>query len=569
MLKNIKLSRQLTIVFFFFGSIILAMGLFSIHINRQMENRLAKLDREDIPLALAISEATRQQLEQVLHINETFLFGEVGDRGKFEVANEAFASAGRRLTNVLVEARYLAQKGLENSPLDAEKRQLEQVKTIISDFQKIHADFEHLAGNTIRSIYKYRFLTKAGIITGNGNQTLAEAEEEYLKILSSNTSSLDDETKRLENKLKQAFDTTKELSRHLTREAHQARYVTWVSFVLFMTLFVVGGLFLLMAIHTAHQSRLRHQADNVRKLAEPFRKKADFLLHSAQQIGSTFLHITSNDDSRQDSMRALSSALTILEGLTTQTQQMTSEAGTLSKETETKAKNTDLFISRFKEISNHSVDLCEQIQKNMQGLIHHTMQVNLLATSASAEASRQEASRGFAIFTDEIKGLSQSIIQIIDSVGRLLETAHKEIKNGRDDVKYATENFLFITDGTTRLTELSHGVKTAAQKQADLIGDLQGELSMLRDMATANYHMIQQSSIANHTLSEQTESIAALIQSLMVLLLADERRSEYRKHLLPETDRTSAEPAPKKNKPEDKNIKEEEEGQSTSGESAS
>lgn len=553
MIKNMRLSKQLTVVFLFFGAVILAMGLFGIQINRQLEDRLAKLDREDIPLALAISEATRHQLEQVLHINETYLFGEIDDRGKFEVANEAFASAGRRLTNVLVEARYLAQKGMENSRLDSEKRQLEQVKTIISDFQKIHADFEHLAGNTIRSIYKYRFLTKAGIITGNGNQTLAEAEQEFLKTLSSNTSSLDDETKRLESKLKQAFDTTKELSRNLAREAQQAHYVIWVAFILLMTLFTVGGLFLLIAIHTVHQNRLRDQADSVRKLAEPFRKKADFLLNSAQQIGSTFRHLTSNDDSRQDSMRALGGALTILEGLTTNTLQMTVEAGMLSKETEIKAKNTDLFISRFKEISNRSVDLCEQIQKNMQALTNSTMQVNLLATSASAEASRQEASRGFAIFTDEIKGLSQNIMQMIDTVVRVLEGAYKEIKNGHDDVKYATENFLFITDGTNRLTGWSSDVKTAAQKQSELIGDLQGELVMLRDMATANHHMIQQSSIANHTLSEQTESIATLIQSLLVLLLADERRSEYRKYLLPA---------------EDKRVKEEKESSSAGGNSA-
>ncbi|MBF0399486.1 MAG: hypothetical protein HQL90_01820 [Magnetococcales bacterium] len=560
-----KLSGQLTVLFLFLGLTTLAMGLFGIHMNRQLENRLAKLDREDIALALAVSEATRQQLDQTLHINEAFLFGETDDRGKFEVANEAFANSGRRLTNVLVEARYLAQKGMENAQSDADRRQLEQVKSIISDFQKIHADFEHLAGNIIRNIYKYRFLTKAGIITGNGNQTLAEAEQEYLKNLSANTSSLDDETKRLGNKLKQAFDATRELSRNLTSEAYKAHYLLWVAFVLIMALFVVGGLFLVVAIHSTHLRRLRQQVDTLRNLAEPFRKKADFLLNSAQQIGSTFVHLTSNDDSRQESMRASSGALTILEGLTANTIRIMAETSALSRETETKARNADGFIMKFREVANRSVGLCEQMQRNMQALSNSTMQVNLLATSASAEASRQEASRGFAIFTDEIKGLSQNIIQLIDGVVSLLESAYREIKTGRDDVKQAAENILFVTEGTTRLTGWSGEVQTASLKQAELISDLQGELAMLRDMATANYHLIQQSSISNHTLSEQTEAIANLIQSLLVMLLADERRAEYRKYLLPEQGQQPTPTAAGKKQATEKTGKEEEQPAATAG----
>ncbi|MEO5363213.1 MAG: methyl-accepting chemotaxis protein [Magnetococcus sp. DMHC-8] len=533
MLNNMKLSGQLTVLFLFLGLTALGMGLFVIHVNHRLEERLTRLDREDVPLALAVSEVSRQQLEQLLHINAAFLFGETDDRGKFEMANERFANAGRRLTNVLVEARYLAQKGMESAKSEGDKRQLEQVKSIISDFQKIHADFEHLAGGIIRSIYKYRFLTKAGIITGNGNQTLAEAEQEYLKNLSNSSSSLDDETRRLEGKLKQAFDATRELSRNLSTEASREHYVAWVAFVLTMTLFTVGGLSVLLSIHASQQGRLRQRADALRTMAEPFRKKADFLLHSAQQIGGTFVHLTSNDDSRQDSMRALGSALTVLSGLTASNLRIMEEAGSVAREMAAKARQADQLILNFNEITNRSAGLCEQIHRNLQSLNSNTMQVNLLATSASAEASRQEASRGFAIFTDEIKGLSQTIVQIIESVVVQLETACREIGHGRDDVKQASGHFGTVTEGALQLTDWSGEVKSAAHKQAELIADVQGELAMLRDMATANYHLIQQSGVANQTMGEQTEEIATLIRSLLALILVEERRADQRSRLLP------------------------------------
>ncbi|MEO5350418.1 MAG: methyl-accepting chemotaxis protein [Magnetococcus sp. YQC-3] len=532
MFKNMKLSGQLTVVFLFFLLTVMGMGLIVIQMNNRLEERLTRLDREDIPLALAVSEASRHQLEQVLRINEAFLFGETDDRNKFEVANEGFTNAGRRLNNVLVEARYVAQKGMERTNIDSEKRQLEQVKIIISDFQKIHADFEHLAGNTIRNIYKYRFLTKAGIITGNGNQTQVEAEQEYLKNLSGNISSLDDESKRLESKLKQAFDATRELARNLAVEAHRGHYVTWVSFILGMAFLAVGGLFLLVTIHGVHRKRLRHQAETLEKLAAPFRKKADLLLTSTQQISGTFQQLASSDDSRQDSMRALGSALTVLDGLAVNTAQATSAAAVFARETGSKVKSADGLIGNLREVAGRATTLCEQMQRNLQGLGNVAMQVNLLATSASAEASRSDASRGFAIFTDEIKGLSQNIIQTTGVVVELLEVLFREMKGGRDDVRGAAEQFVWVSEGAGRLTEWAGEVGGTAQKQSELIADLQGELGMLRDMATSHYHLIQQSSIANHTLAEQAEAIAVLLQS--ILMFVEERYAERCGHLLPE-----------------------------------
>ncbi|MBF0161173.1 MAG: methyl-accepting chemotaxis protein [Magnetococcales bacterium] len=525
-----KLSRQLMLLFLFLGIQTLGLGLFGLHMHHRLESRLAKLDREDIPLALAVSEASRQQLDQVLHINEALLFGELEERGKFETANEGFVSAGRRLNNVLVEARYLAQKGVESARLDEERLPLEQVKTIISDFQKTHADFEHLAGNIIRSIYKYRFLTKANLITGNGNQSLAEAEQEHLKNLGSNISSLDDETKRLETKLKQAFDATKALSRNLGTEAYREHYMLWVAFVVLMTLFILGGLFLLLPIHSLHLGRLRQHGEALENLAKPFRKKADFLLHSVQQIGSTFVHLISNDDNRQESMRAMASALSLLDGSAADSLRLAENTGTLARETHSTVDMAAALLAHFQEMTQRTVALCEQMQRSVQILGSATLQVNLLATSASAEASRKESSRGFSIFTDEIKGLSQTIIQTIEGVLGSLEDARKEMKNSQEDINRANAHFVGIQEGARQVTEWTTTVKNTAQRQTELVNHLQGELAALRDMATANYHMIQQSSIANHTLAEQTEAIGALIQSILVLV--EERRDEHHRHLM-------------------------------------
>ena len=515
MLEKMKLSTHLLILFLLLEGIALILGVLSLGTIQRLNGRINNLDAEDIPLILAISEVAKEQLNQTLRINEIFLYGEVDNRERFEFANNGFINAGKRLTNVLIEARHITQKGLENPTSTLEKQQLDATKTVLGEYQKIHGSFEHLSGIIIRNQYKYRFLTRAGIITGNKNQTLAEAEANYVKKLGKNISDLDDETKRIENKLKEAFHITKKMVQDLALQSAKERNVAFTIFFLAITIFTVGGFFLTLNVGKIHQRRVTKEKDHQQTLISPFKEKAELLEQITRQLKILIRKAANNNDKQIDWSKASDMALATLITLVSDNARISTETMLLSQESQQKTKYSDESMQAFKELSTRSMALANRIQKGLSHLVQTVMQVKLLATSASAEAMRKNSSQGFIVFTDEIKELAQNSAKAIEVISDLVERDIKEIESRHDKVTSARQMLAEIVESTTRLASDANQIEITSHKQSGLIHKLQEESALIHHSVSNNAQLLHDGGEMCQTLRSYTTLFLTTLDQLV------------------------------------------------------
>ncbi|MBF0178507.1 MAG: methyl-accepting chemotaxis protein [Magnetococcales bacterium] len=524
MFKNMKLATHLMLLLLVVEAGALAGGGNALRVVQHLENRIASLDGRDFPLNLAVADAARQQMDQVLRFSEVLLYAQVDDRQNFEIANDGFIHAGKRLANVLIEARHITQKALDTPGSDEERNHLERIKGVMGDLEKIHGGYEHLAGTIIRGQFKYRFLTKAGLITGTATQSQGEAEREYREELNKTISSLDDETKRLENKLKEAYHLTKELLRNLSEQAGQERKMAWILFLLCSGVALVAGVALLLAVNRIHGLRFRDLQNAIRQRALPFGEKAESLRKTAQRLDHSLSHQAESSRQLAETMQHALSGLANLEGLAATAVRATVEIQAVMEGNAHGLTDADRALREFGEAARRSMEEGEHINKSVAQLGGHVMRLNLLATSASVEATRAEGKRGFAIFTDEIKEISQKTQGWIDEIGERSAGLLKDLAASRSAMERAGGTLREIAAAATRLQGVAGEKLQASRQLGGLVESVHSDTSGLHELFAAYSRLLLDNAGACRQFREQTEAIEALLQEIGALM--EDRRTQ-------------------------------------------
>ncbi|MBF8271040.1 MAG: methyl-accepting chemotaxis sensory transducer with Cache sensor [Magnetococcales bacterium] len=522
MLKKLKLSTHLFIILAFVELVALIMGNLSLQVTYRLEHRITSLDGIHLPLIFAVSEASRLQMNQAMRMNEILLYAQIDDRQNFEIANDGYIHAGKQLNDVVIEAKHIIQKSLEVPDSDSEKNQLEKVRLVLGDLEKIHGSYEHLCGSIIRNQFKFRFLTKAGIITGNATQTMEQAEREYQQLLSKNTSELDDETKRLEAKIKEAFYVTKDMVRDLSEQTAKEHKTAFSLFILTMVIMTVGGLFLVFTIFHINNTRSRELSNTIKKLALPFRENAASLLRIIQDLDHALSQLFTNNSKLMDTVGQSELSLTKLESLAASSARSTSETKVLVNENARKLDDSDRSIAVFAEVSSRSMAAGNQIQKGALNLGQFALQMHLLATSASAEASRSDASRGFVVFTEELKNMAQKVMLSAEEIAQTAQATVLDIQSGRDGVEGARRTFQDMANTAERLKIEAENIMAASHYQTELVGSVQRDTVRLREGFSFYNKTLEESAEACRMFRVQTDAISDLLKKMTVVF--DERR---------------------------------------------
>ncbi len=521
-LDKLKLSSHLLILFFFMAIIALIMGNLTLQVMHRLENRILDIENTDSPLILAVSEASRLQMNQAMRMNEILLYANVDDRQNFEVANDGFIRAGKQMVDVLVATRHIVQKNLEMPSSNTVKNQLEKIKAALNDMEKIHASYEHLGGSIIRSQFKFRFLTKAGIITGNAIQAPEQSEKEYLQTLSKNTSELDDETKRLEAKIKEAFYLTKDMIRNLPEQAASVHHMALVLYIACMAFLTIGGLFLVLFIYKINNARTKELSDTLESLSLPFQEHVASLLKNIQHLDATLSRLFTANSQWQETADSSEISLTRLETLSHGTIRSNMETLALVQENARRLSDSDRLIAVFAEVSTKSMALGEQIQKGAQHLSQFAMQMHLLATSASAEASRTETSRGFVVFTEELKHMAQKVIHSAEEIAEAAQMTVRDLRSGHEGVDGARKLFQDIANVEERLKTETNSVIATSQQHSEMVRSVHKNTVSLREGFTVYSKLIAESEDACRMFRDQTDAIAELLQEMLATL--DERQ---------------------------------------------
>ncbi|MBF0160692.1 MAG: hypothetical protein HQL88_00255 [Magnetococcales bacterium] len=492
MFKKLQLNYHLLTIYGFSSFFMVLLVGYCLFLVYDYDEIIHTVDREQFPLSHAVTEIARHQLDQVLRFNEVLFYARIGDREKFEVSNEKYVQAGKRFGDEILEGRNIAQKGMEMAQSEAKLKEIDAIKTLLKGIEKSHGDFEHLGALLIRGIYQYDFLSKSESLA-SGDHATAEAEaNKHMAFLKANLSQLEDEVRRLEGGIKDVMERVKQLPQNLAIDSARQREQTFhrVLSALFFALF--GGLLLVVLIAKLHKerhlskTRLMNQSllllsdrighlQNLFQLWEPASQRLEQL--SGEQR-----------DSLTPAVTTLEQLLLLADALHPMAEQMQ----TIISSEQQALEQAGLLIQQLNKGAEILLESATESGRAIRHLRDVTLQINLLATNASAEAFRSEATRSFAVFAEEIKVLARANVDVADAIANRSDDAVQQVRTDQLHTSQTRRRFLNVTELAKKGAELFDRMAAVIQQQSGILRTAQGSVLGTHQSLIANTSLLTQ-----------------------------------------------------------------------------
>lgn len=506
MFKKMQLIFHLFILYGFLGVFFLIVSLFAIFTIRDYENTLLEVDREQLPLSRSIAEISRNQLNQALRLSEILLFARIGDREKFEISNETYMQAGKQIADDILEGRNIAQKGIDMANSSNKLKQLDALKTILKEIEKTHGDFEHLGSTLIRGIYQHEFLSTKDYLTSGDHMAAEEEASKHITFLKTTLSAIEDETERLESTIRQASELIKQLSQTLAIDAKHTKNKTFKIMIPLLFFTLGGGLILVLIIEKIQANREKNKNQMTGHALTLLTHSLNHLNTNFQSLESTSNQLENNYSIQKEAFGNSIVNMKQLHALSDHTVQLTNQVHSLVVEKNRALEHTHILVSQLNKDAGKTLESGVETGRIVRNLKETVMQINLLATNASAEATRSEATKGFVIFSEEIKNLARLATNITENVSERTDNAIKKIHTDHEQISNTHQKFTEVVDLAKKLIELFEKMATSTEKQSSLIQDLTSATSGVNEAMMGNEPLLEQTKALRNEVGSEVKS---------------------------------------------------------------
>ena len=131
-------------------------------------------------------------------------------------------------------------------------------------------------------------------------------------------------------------------------------------------------------------------------------------------------------------------------------------------------------------------------------------QTNILALNAAVEAARAgEQGRGFAVVASEVRSLAGRSAAAAKEIKALIDDSVGKVAGGSQLVAEAGQTMLEVVQQVDQVNQLMAEITAASKEQAIGIGQVGQAVAQLDQMTQQNAAMVEQSSAAANSMSEQ------------------------------------------------------------------
>ena len=238
--------------------------------------------------------------------------------------------------------------------------------------------------------------------------------------------------------------------------------------------------------------------------------------------GSEQIQTASDDLSQRTEQQAasLEETAAAMEQITSTTQdaaKQAGDAGSVVGEVRGKTQQTGEIVKSAVEAMGR-IDRSSNEIVSIIGVIDDiAFQTNLLALNAGVEAARAgESGRGFAVVAQEIRSLAQRSAQAAKEIKALINQSIEHVKVGVEFVGRGGEALGDIVDGMARIDVLVSSIVNASKETAQTLHEVNTAVSTLDHGTQQNAAMVEESTAAAHSLSQQAAALVELIAHFRV-----------------------------------------------------
>lgn len=503
MFKKLQLTFHLFFLYGILGVSLAFLFGYCLFVVHGYEETIKRVDRENLPLARIVAEISRYQWSQTLRFSEVLLFARIHNREKFEISNEGYVYAGKRLGDEILEGRSFIKKGTGSDAFESRLKQLEAIKALLTEIEKAHGEYERFGALLIRGIYQYDFLSNDAYLLSGDHMAAEEEAAKQMAFLRTNLASLEEATQRLEIAIEAVVEQVKQLSHTLAIDAGKRRETTFnllLPVVVFGLVFGAALVFFIIKIQKERE-RSRHHlmrrslavlSDALTQLQRAFRD----LEPPSRQLEKSMSH----------QMRAFGETLSACqEGvqLSEKHRQLSAQIQGFGTEKNSFLEQITLLVQQLNKDAEDMLTTEVKTGRIVRDLKETVMQINVLASSASAEASRSEAGRSLAVFSEEIKKLTQSTLVALTTVSKRMDRAIKGIHADRLHVTQTRQQFLEVVALSRKEVDLSEQMVVIGQRQFVVSRTVRDAVTEVHTVLQNNDALLEQAKTARNTAQSQ------------------------------------------------------------------
>jgi methyl-accepting chemotaxis protein len=185
--------------------------------------------------------------------------------------------------------------------------------------------------------------------------------------------------------------------------------------------------------------------------------------------------------------------------------------------TKAQAEKSSVVVKQAEEAMNKIEDSSKQIGQIIVLIDEIAFQTNLLALNAGIEAARAgEAGRGFAVVASEVRSLAQRSADAAKDIKTLISASSQQVVQGVALVEETGKALILIAEQVNKINEAVDAIAVSAQDQARELLAVNAAVSEMDQETQKNAAMVEETTAASHSLSEETNSLSDLIRQFKV-----------------------------------------------------